>query len=87
MNSRKLVVALIAIAIGLASAAISYELLQLAFSPIEAWYFHKFIEPIDPDRALPPLMWVHVLVLPLVAAIIGGLIATYFYKGKALPSP
>jgi hypothetical protein len=82
MKLRKIVDAFVTIGMGLVLAVIAYALLLYLFAHVESWYFHRFVESIDPDPTWPPLMWVHVLILPPVAATIGGVLAIYIYKHK-----
>jgi len=82
MNSGSYRAAFIAFVAGLASAVLAYKLVMYAIPPIEEWYFHKFVEPTNPDPTWPPLMWAYIFIPLPVAAIIGGLITRYVYKRK-----
>ena len=83
MKIRALINAFVAIVVALVSAAIIYKLLVYALRPIEAWYFSKYVEPINPNPIWPPLIWLDLAVFPLVVATIGGLIAACIYKYKS----
>jgi hypothetical protein len=73
-----------AFAAGLAAAAILYKVMVEVSIPIRAWYLHKYLRPIDPG-AIWPVLWpaLDFQMLPLVALIIGGLVAGCVYNRRS----
>ena len=51
----------------------SHRLLAWCFLFFQNWYFHKYVQPIDPDPPFLPFLGTSLWIIPQIAAAIGGL--------------
>ncbi len=79
ISSRPAAVLLVAIG----SAVTSYVIWERVFLALQRWYFHKYIQPIDPDPTFLPFTWESFWLLPSLAAVTAGVITgTLFGRGS-----
>lgn len=64
--------AVLLVAIG--SAAASYVIWERVFLAFQHWYFHKYVQPIDPDTSFLPFTWESFWFLPFLSAVTAGVL-------------
>jgi len=58
--------------VAIASAVTSYLIWERLFLTFQHWYFHKYVQPIDPDTSLLPFTWESFWLLPSLSAVTAG---------------
>lgn len=56
------------------SAAASYVIWDRVFLAFQHWYFHKYVQPIDPDTSFLPFAWESLWLLPSLSAVTAGVL-------------
>ena len=78
--------AVLLVAIG--SAVTSYVIWQRVFLVFQQWYFHKYVQPIDPDTSFLPFTWESFWLLPSLSAVTAGVFTgALFGRGSRWLSP
>lgn len=70
------------------AGAASYIIWDRLFLAFQHWYFHRYVEPLDPHPPFLPFTWYSFWLLPLLSALTAGVTAGALFRrgNKWLPS-